>query len=513
MFEIEGRAVPDSLGDMLRRSAAADPAKPAVVFNGEETPYGALDAMCDSIAAWLGKQGITKGDRVAIYIVNSPWFIASYFAVVRLGAVVVPINLLLNPEEVTYILNDSGAKGIIFHEAFAPALKAVLPQTPDVRVRVVVGKTDAVDAVPLADVVSTPAAAFTPPEIAPQSDLAAIIYTSGTTGRAKGAMLTHRNLLANATAASVALKTTDADRFLIVLPMFHSFAGTAGVIMPLVCRATIIAVVRFLPDDVARIMSEQRATVFLGVPSMYTIFANLPDERKPDFSALRLAVSGGAALPVEVMERFERRYGIPIQEGDGPTECGPVTTVNPVGGIRKPGTIGVPIPTCEMRIVDDDGADLPTGEIGEIVVHGPSVTKGYWKLPEATSESFFGEWFRTGDLGNVDEDGYFAIVDRKKDLIIVNGMNVYPRQVEETIYRMPQVAEVAVVPEPERLHGEVPRAVIAPATGRKPHRARGTGLLPEAPRPLPGAQDRRVRRRAAEERHGQDPQARARQER
>jgi len=176
-------------------------------------------------------------------------------------------------------------------------------------------------------------------------------------------------------------------------------------------------------------------------------------------------VSGGAALPVEVLQNFEKRYGVVIYEGDGPTECSPVTTVNPIGGLVKPGTIGPPIKDVEMRIVDEKGEDLPVGEIGEIVVRGPNVMKGYWKNPEATKEVFFGEWLRTGDLGTVDEDGYFAIVDRKKDLIIVNGMNVYPRQVEEVLYRHPAVKEAAVVGELHKLHGEIPVAYIALTDG------------------------------------------------
>jgi len=194
--------------------------------------------------------------------------------------------------------------------------------------------------------------------------------------------------------------------------------------------------------------------------------ANLPADKQPDLSSLRLCVSGGAALPVEVMQRFEERYGLPIYEGDGPTECSPVTCVNPIGGVRKPGSVGRPIPGVEMKIVDDDGNELPLGEVGEIVVRGDNVMKGYFHLPQATAEAFFGEWFRTGDLGHVDEDGYFFIVDRKKDLLIVNGMNVYPRHVEEVIYRHPAVAECAVVGEPHRLHGEVPRAVVVLKEGR-----------------------------------------------
>jgi len=449
-----------SLGEMLRASAAAAPQRAAVIFRGETTTYAALEVMSNTVAAFLRGQGIQKGNRVGLYCINSPAFVAAYFGIVKAGAVVVPINLLLGPEEVAFILGDAGARGLVFYESFAPLVKAIAPLLPALATRVVVGKTDEVLATPLAEIMAKPALAYALPEIDPDVDLAAIPYTSGTTGKPKGAMLSHGNLLANASACHQALRSRSDDVFLTVLPMFHSFACTAGVILPIFAGATISAMVRFMPDEVGATIEQTKATVYLGVPSMFAVLANLPEGGAPDLSSLRMAVSGGAALPVEIMRRFEQRYRVPIHEGDGPTECGPVTTFNPTDGIRKPGTIGPPLPTVEMRVVDGEGKDLPVGEIGEIVVRGPSVMKGYWKNPEATKEAFFGDWFRTGDLGSVDADGYFSIVDRKKDMIIVNGMNVYPRQVEEVIYRHPAVAEVAVVGEPDQLHGEVPRAVI-----------------------------------------------------
>jgi len=250
-------------------------------------------------------------------------------------------------------------------------------------------------------------------------------------------MLTHHNLLFNVSSILKILNVDEKDTFLTVLPMFHAFGATAGMITPLTSGATIAAVPRFIPDVVAQTIKETKATIFLGVPSMYRLLTELPDKHIPDLSSLRFCISGGDALPTEVMERFEKKYKILIYEGDGPTECSPVTAVNPIGGKRKLNSIGKALPGVEMKIVDDSGREAKLKEVGEIVVRGENVMKGYFKRPEETGESFFGEWFRTGDLGYEDEEEYFYIVDRKKDMVIVNGMNVYPRMVENVILKHP----------------------------------------------------------------------------
>jgi long-chain acyl-CoA synthetase len=275
-------------------------------------------------------------------------------------------------------------------------------------------------------------------------------------------MLTHGNLVANTRSVREAMHWRPGqDIVLLVLPMFHAFAATVGMLTPLTNGCAFVPLPRFEPDQVADAIHFSRATIFLGVPSMYSVLLKLKDERVPLLSSIRYCISGGAALPVEVLRRFEEKFNIRIYEGDGPTECSPVTCVNPIDGIIKPGTVGLPVPGVDMRIVDEDGRELPCGEVGEIAVRGANVMKGYWKQPEATREVFCGEWFLTGDLGMRDEDGYFSIVDRKKDLIIVNGMNVYPRMIEEVLYRFPPIREAAVVGEPHDLHGEIPVAYIA----------------------------------------------------
>jgi long-chain acyl-CoA synthetase len=381
--------------------------------------------------------------------------------IVKAGAAVVPVNILLNPKEVGWILADAGAKALLFHEAFAGGLGEVRAAAPGLRLLASIGSgPPAPGAEPFA--AFTSAAGPPPsPDIHPAEDLAAILYTSGTTGRPKGAMLTHRNLAANTASILEALRfQIGNDVLLVVLPMFHSFAATVGMLFPLMHGCTIVAVPRFDPALVADTVEAARATIFLGVPSMYAMLLRLPDPYVPKLATVRLFVSGGAALPVEVLRRFEERFRVPIYEGDGPTECSPVTCCNPIGGRRKPGSVGVPIPGVEMKIFDEAGAELPDGEVGEICVRGPNVMKGYWNRPVETRESFHGEWFRTGDLGTRDADGYFTIVDRKKDMVIVNGMNVYPRAVEEILYKFEPIKEAAVVGDPHPLHGEIPIAHV-----------------------------------------------------
>lgn len=451
-----------SLPGKLRASAERHRNLPAVQCGAARLAYGELLRQVDAFAAALQHQGVARGDRVGLYAVNADSFVAAYFGILAAGAVVVPINLLLNPREIAFILNDAGACGLVYHELFAPAVNALGADLPTVKFRVCIGARCAAPTdLSWAECLAAGGAPVPVPP-APQEDLAAILYTSGTTGRPKGAMLTHANLLANVHSIHQALRMAPGEEVvLVVLPMFHAFAATACMLAPLTAGCAIVPLPKFDPQLTARTIAAERATIFMGVPSMYSSLLHLPDEYTPLLKPLRLCVSGGAALPAEVMRRFEERFGIGIHEGDGPTECSPVTAVNPIGGRRKPASIGLPIPDVQMTIMDGQGRELPAGAVGEICVSGPNVMRGYWKLPDATREAFFGAWFRTGDLGSRDEEGYFYIVDRKKDMIIVNGMNVYPRMVEEVLYRFPPVREAAVVGEPHELHGEIPVAYLA----------------------------------------------------
>ncbi|QJD30059.1 long-chain-fatty-acid--CoA ligase [Methylococcus geothermalis] len=455
--------MPHSLADALRDAASRYASFPAILTADCCVDFAEFDRLSDAIAAGLAARGIGKGERIGLYCVNSAEFALAYAGILKAGAAVVPINLLLSVEEVRYNLADAEVSGLIYHDQLAADAGAVLERLFPLKIRACIGG-DGPDGQAWRDLLDEMAA---PPivDFDASEDLAAILYTSGTTGRPKGAMLTHGNLLANTASVREALDwRSGEDRVLVVLPMFHAFAATVGMLTPLTHGCALVPLAKFEPDLVADTIGRHGATLFLGVPSMYALLCRLRDDRIARFGTIRLCVSGGAALPPAVMQQFQDRFGLPIHEGDGPTECSPVTCVNPVGGPVKCGTVGLPVPGVEMKIVDEQGAELPVGEMGEIAVRGANVFKGYWKQPEATEESFRDGWFLTGDLGHVDEDGYFSIVDRKKDLIIVNGMNVYPRVIEDVLCRHPAIREVAVVGDPDPLHGERVVAYVVLAT-------------------------------------------------
>lgn len=442
------------------RAVAADRAGATCIFDGSGgLRFGELDRMSDALAAALVARGLGPGGRIGLLCPNGRDFVVAYLGALKAGATLVPLNMLLHPRELGFILSDSGCRGLIHHEAF-DAAAAQAAEGLDLPLRLRIGGGCLAG---LLNFHAVTLGAPTPPnlELEPREAVAVILYTSGTTGRPKGAMLTHGNLVANSASVTAALGINREDRLLVVLPLFHAFAATVGMLTPLLHGGALVPVPRFDPKLVSQAIADHRATIFLGVPSMYGVLLRLDDPAVAQWSSVRLCVSGGAALPAAVMTAFEGRFQVPILEGDGPTECSPVTCVNPPVGVRKPGSVGLPVPGVEMRILDPGGAEVPDGTPGEVCVRGPSVMKGYFNLPEATRESFFGDWFRTGDLGLRDADGYFFLVDRIKDLIIVNGMNVYPRVIEEVLYAHPAVAEAAVVGEPDPRHGEIPVAHLA----------------------------------------------------
>lgn len=443
-----------SLPDLIRQSAKCYGDCPAVITPERTISHKEIGELSDKVAAGLASRGIEKGDRVALYCVNSAEFAVAYVGIVKAGAVVVPVNLMQKPAEVSYVLTDSSVKGLIYHAQFEENALHQIESVSSLDFAICIGGEVPPVAIGwdlfLQNEQRVPEVRFEPAD-----DLVAILYTSGTTGRPKGAMLTHTNLVANTQSVIKAmLWRAGEDRVLLVLPMFHAFAATVGMLTPLTCGCAFIPLPKFEPDQVAQVTEAHQATIFLAVPSMYNLLLRIKEARVPCFESIRFCVSGGASMPLEVMRQFESRFKKKIYEGDGPTECSPVTCVNPIGGVTKPGTVGLPVPGVEMSIVDDSGDVLPLGEVGEIAVKGASVMKGYWNLPEETAASFHGEWFLTGDLGTEDEEGYFSIVDRKKDMVIVNGMNVYPRIIEEVLYRFQAVIEAAVIGEPDRLHGE-----------------------------------------------------------
>jgi len=456
----------DTIPDHFRAVARARGDQPALLGIGPAWTFAALDRTSDGVAAGLAGQGVEPGDRIGLHCPNTPEFVVAYLGILKAGATVVPINLMLNPKEIAFILSDAGAKGLCYHQALAEAARQARGLVPEPGLSIRIGNGGGTD-LSLDALMATPGR---PPTLALDADrhLAAILYTSGTTGRPKGAMLSHTNLRVNAVGIGRALRLEPGqDRVLIVLPLFHAFATTVGMLTPLLHGLGSVIVGQFDPKAVSAAIADHGATIFLGVPSMYNLLLRLEEQARNQWASVRFCVSGGAAMPQALMASFEEGFGIPILEGDGPTECAPVTCVNPLAGPRKPGSVGLPIPGVEMRIADPDGTWLADGEHGEVCVRGANVMQGYWGLEAQTRESFFGDWFRTGDLGYRDADGYFFLVDRIKDLIISNGMNVYPRVIEEVLYRHSDIADAAVVGEPHWLRGEIPIAFVVPKPGMK----------------------------------------------
>jgi acyl-CoA synthetase (AMP-forming)/AMP-acid ligase II len=387
-----------------------------------------LDAV-KRAAATLRGRGVSAGDVVAIKLPNTVEFVVSLFAAWRLGAAVTPVNPALSPQEVSYQLADAGAKLLIADE-----LHQCEP-----------GPADA--------------------SRGNDASLALLIYTSGTTGRPKGVMLDHANLNAMCRSVIEGFKLTRDDHSLLILPLFHVNGIVVGTLSPLLAggRATVAG--RFDPTTFFAVLERSRATYFSAVPTIYTMLCGLPDDLQPDTSSVRFAVCGAAPASVELLERFESRYGIPMIEGYGLSEGTCASAVNPLNGPRKPGTVGLPLPGQTIRIVDTAGRPVPDGEAGEVVIKGANVMRGYLNLPEETAKTVVDGWLHTGDIGHLDEHGYLVLVDRAKDMIIRGGENIYPREIEVVVHQLPQIAEAAVVGRPDPTYGEVPVLYVSTHPG------------------------------------------------
>lgn len=375
-----------SLHECLRASACANADCLAITFNDMEFTYKQFYGAVCALAAALSKQGVGPGQRVAIFFPNCPQFPIAYFATLQLGATVVPLHCLQGAEELSYVVNDSGAETLIALNIFAPVVTAIRENSPGLKRVIISGETDLPDVQSLEQLLQTSPSEAPFDETDPEQ-VAVLIYTSGTTGRPKGAMLTHHNLYFNASASASALHVNHEDCFLTVLPLFHSFGATVCMILPILIGAQSALVPRFTPLGVLETIERRRCTIFAGVPSMYAVLLGMKSDREFDISSIRCAVTGGAAMSPEVMVAFEKRYELDIIEGYGPTEASPVVSLNPPTGIRKLGTVGVSLPGVEVRIVDEDLKTVPTGETGELVVRGENVMKGYWNDPERTAET------------------------------------------------------------------------------------------------------------------------------
>jgi long-chain acyl-CoA synthetase len=448
-----------NLADNLVVTASRHGGRPALRLHDRVVSYAELDRRARRVARLLRAKGVVAGDRVGLMLPNLPAFAECYYGILRAGAVVVPMNILLKQREVAYYLTDSGARVLLAWQPLAEAAAgaaqagaefvAVTPDFPDAQA----GPLDGEDTAVGRDV----------------SDTAVILYTSGTTGTPKGAELTHGNLGANIDVCVSLFDLTEADVVFGALPLFHSFGQTCGLNTSVRVGACLTLLPRFDPAEALAMLRRDRVTVFQGVPTMYSAMLNHPGAAGHGASSLRRCVSGGAPLPLEVIRGFEQAFGCVILEGYGLSETSPVASFNPAER-RKPGSIGLPVPGVEMAVVDRTGTPVPPGEVGEILIRGHNVMKGYWNRPKATAAAMAGRWFHTGDLATVDEDGYFFIVDRLKDMIIRGGYNVYPREIEEVLYEHPAVAEAAVIGVADDHLGEEVAAVVAlrPGTSAAP---------------------------------------------
>jgi long-chain acyl-CoA synthetase len=442
----------DNLASILSESAERHGDRIAVKLDDVELNYTIMNEGAKRVAGLLKAKGLEPGDRVGIMLPNVPFFPVVYYGVLRLGCVVVPMNVLLKAREVQFYLEDSGAKLVFAWHGFAEAAEEgagaagteCLLVDPEQFPQLVIGQD------PVEELADTDA-----------GDTAVILYTSGTTGQPKGAELTHANLKRNAEVSSKLVDLSHEDVALGALPLFHSFGQTCTMNAVVASGAMMTQLPRFDPDKALEIIERDKATIFQGVPTMYNAILHSDKRDEFDTSSLRACMSGGSAMPAELMRNFEEAFDTKILEGYGLSETSPVASFNHLDRERKPGSIGTPIEGVEMKLVDDDGNDVGEGEVGEIVVRGHNVMKGYWRREEATREAIRDGWFYTGDMAKIDDDGYFFIVDRKKELIIRGGYNVYPREVEEVLYEHPAVQEAAVVGVgDEKLGEEVAAAVV-----------------------------------------------------
>ncbi|MEO7001123.1 MAG: long-chain fatty acid--CoA ligase [Ktedonobacterales bacterium] len=476
----------------------------ALEYYGTRISYAQLLSLAERFARALVKLGVKPGDRISLCLPNVPQFPIAFFGALKAGAVVVPTNPLYTQPELEHQLNDAGVKVMVVIDLLYPTVVAVRPRTPTVEHVIVAGISDYFPK-PLAiayairearenrskphfdpkvalrdasvhrfkdEIGSTRDArgfeAFPLPAPAKPDDLALLQYTGGTTGVAKGAMLSHRNLLANAAQCWEwnDMPTGSKNTSLCVAPFFHVYGLTVGMNLSILAGATMALLPRFTVADTLKAIEKYKPTLFPGVPTMYLALAREVEKKPRNLSSIQVCISGSAPLPAEVQKRFERLSGAKVVEGYGLTEASPVTHCNPVFGERRSGTIGLPLPNTNARIIDPDTWETkPVGEQGEIAVAGPQVMQGYWNRPDDSAQMLHDGWLRTGDIGIVDADGYFSVLDRAKDIIIASGYKVFPRDVEEVLYEHPKVLEAAVIGMPDEYRGETVRAYIIPKPG------------------------------------------------
>ncbi len=462
-----------NLAVLLEMSARRVPERTAIKFNQVALSYAAVNGAAGQVANGLAKLGIQPGDKVALSCPNLPFFPIVYYGILKAGAVVVPLNVLLRPREIAYHLKDSDSKAYFcfegteqlpmgqmgyagFQEAASCEHFFMITANP-------AGPSPIEGTQTLGMLMHNQAPRF-PTVQTNADDTAVILYTSGTTGQPKGAELSHMNMVMNARLADNMYQVIEHDTHLVTLPLFHSFGQSVQMNGGFYTGSTLTLLPRFDPDAAFAAMERDNVTFFAGVPTMYWALLNHPGADKYDLvkiaDNMRLAVSGGSAMPVEVMRAFEEKFRVKILEGYGLSETSPVASFNRVDRPSKPGSVGLPVWGVDIKVVDLDGAEVPQGQLGEILIRGHNVMKGYYRKPQETAEAFRGGWFHTGDIGNFDQDGYLFIVDRVKDMVIRGGFNVYPREVEEVLMTHPKISLAAVVGVPDERQGEEVKAYI-----------------------------------------------------
>jgi len=476
------------LSDLLKRSAEKYPNNKATIYFDRGITYRDLNLAVDKFAAALSEMGVKKGDKVALFLPNIPQFVIAYYAALRIGAIETAVSPLYKEREVEHQLVDSEAETIVVLDMLYPIVESVLKKTKLKRIIVtnlreympyvtavfgsLLGK------IPLNKVERGPNIYYfqellrqnqpNPPkvEITPEEDLAALQYTGGTTGISKGAMLTHMNLVSNAVACDAWLRGTEGkETFLTVLPLFHIYGMTTGMNAPIYQAGRMVMLPRFDIVSTLKEIQKHKVTVFCGAPTMYSMLLSNPEFGRYNLKSVRFCISGSAPLPPEIQKRWMDATGGVLVEGYGLTESSPVTHCNPLDRSMKTvkvGSIGLPWPDTDAKIMDMEVGDkeLPVGEVGELTVKGPQVMKGYWNISEETKSVLRDGWLYTGDVGKMDEDGYFYITDRKKDLIKYKGYSVYPREIEDVLYEHPAVKFCAVIGKPDAVSGEIPKAFV-----------------------------------------------------
>ncbi len=481
------------LPDLVERAARKYPNNIAFSFFGVEQTYQEFIGQVHRFAAALYDLGIRKGDRISLMLPNSPQFLIAFYGALKIGATVVQTNPLYMPYELEHILNDSGAETIVALHVFHPRIEAVVSKTPLrrmiytclaeylpwwmkplYRLRLLLKRQPV--RVPHGPGIYhfQKLLRAAPPQaprvdIDPREDVALFQYTGGTTGTPKAAMLTHFNLVANTYQTIIWDTQMEEGKEVVMgaLPFFHVYGMTVAMNLALVSGGKLVLVPKFEVKQVVKLLEKHRVTLFPGAPTMYIAVNHMPGVEKYDLSSLKVCISGSAPLPVKVKEEFERLTGAKLVEGYGLSEASPVTHCNPILGVNKAGSIGLPFPDTDAKIVDPETGEkeMPVGEAGELVVRGPQVMKGYWNRPEETAMTLRNGWLHTGDIARMDEEGYFYIVDRKKDMILASGFNIYPREVEEVLFRHPKVKEVAVIGVPHPYRGETVKAFVVPKEG------------------------------------------------